>query len=383
MGTRIISRLWIALRLLFPSPFMLKYARKIRQSELFDRQFYLASTPNLHPLAKVFPLRHYILRGETVGLCPNQNFSPLAYLHKNPSLKAINTPPLMHYINTGQDQNLKSGFAVSTANNDPVLIPEINSKDYPCNPASFAIVVHIYYHDLWAEISSAIKRQTFSYDLFITLNRFSAPPTDLIRAIHQDFPAAQVWVMPNHGRDIFPFVHLLNSGILSPYKAVCKLHTKKSLHRHDGDQWRDTLINGILGDARHTKTCLDIFCADKTAAFWTADGQHYQGEKWWGQNKARTAELLKRVSITADGAALSFPAGSIYWVKPTILKHVQEMNLHYKDFEPEQGQIDGTTAHAIERCFGFLAQASRTTIKETRALSQLHAHPVLNEPNRK
>jgi len=349
---------------------MLKYLRKIEKSGLFDRRFYLDSTPNLHYLAKLFPERHYILRGETVGLCPNQNFSPLAYLHKNPALKAVNLPPFMHYIDTGRAANLSAEFSPSGADSNPELLPKITPKDFPAQPARFAIVVHVYYYDLWPEISRAIKQQAFPFDLFITLNQFSTLSANIIQAIQQDFPAARIWIMPNHGRDLFAFIHLVNSGILSPYEAVCKLHTKKSPHRHDGNQWRSTLINGVLGNPDQTMACLGNFTADNAFAFWTANGQHYQGEKWWGQNRQRTANLIDRLNIKLDGSALSFAAGSIYWVKPVILRQVQKMQLCYDDFEPEQGQIDGTTAHALERSFGFLARASDTTIIETQDLIQ-------------
>ena len=55
---------------------------------------------------------------------------------------------------------------------------------------------------------------------------------------------------PNRGRDVLPFVHLVNAGVLDGYAAVCKLHTKRSPHREDGDTWRRHLIGDILPEGR-------------------------------------------------------------------------------------------------------------------------------------
>lgn len=364
----ILNRGWLAVRLLFPTYNTLKYVGKIKNSGLFNRKFYLSNAPNLHPLARLFPERHYALRGETVGLCPNQNFSPLAYFYHAPDLKRAGKPPLMHYIDSGQSSGLQTKFSTSKASCEPDLLPNITPETFPTPAARFAIVVHIYYHDLWPEIAAAIQRQTFDFDLFITLNQFETGTSELQQKIKMDFPRSHVWVVPNRGRDIFPFVHLNNSGLLFPYQAICKLHTKKSPHRHDGDKWRQDLISGVLGDAQNTAKRLEYFISDGSIGFWTANEQHYQGDKWWGANKVCALNLLQRVGVDATDGPLSFPAGSIYWVKPEVLKSLRNLNLCHQDFEPEQGQVDGTTAHAIERCLGILACNLGLRIYQAKAL---------------
>ena len=124
---------------------------------------------------------------------------------------------------------------------------------------------------------------------------FLSPITDkgeetdeLIPRIAARFPRARILRYPNRGRDVLPFVHLVNAGVLDGYRAVCKVHTKRSPHREDGDHWRRHLIAGILPEGC-TATTLARFLAMPEAAVWVADGQHYRSPEWWGSNRATVA----------------------------------------------------------------------------------------------
>lgn len=378
MMQRKLSRAYNAYRLLFPAFRQRAYARQVRASGLFDRDFYLGVNQYLHPLAKALPLRHYILLGERMGLQPNPEFSPRAYLQHNPDVDAEGLKPLEHFLRIGRSEGRLTRALykeISAANVPlPVIRPDSSAANpdapAPFAPAPFAIVAHVYYHELWSELSETIRRQSLEFDLFVSFTALEDTSKDLRAAILADFPKARVYEMPNHGRDIFPFVHLVNSGVLQPYRAVCKLHTKKSPHRVDGDAWRQHLIRGVLGAPGRTQDRLKRFLADRSAAFWVADGQFYDDTRWWGSNLQRVTGLLHRLEVRVDPDKLSFPAGSIYWLKPMMLDMLRGMKLTYADFEAEQGQVDGTTAHAIERALGYIAKAAAQTVVQTSELDQ-------------
>ena len=100
-----------------------------------------------------------------------------------------------------------------------------------------------------------------------------------------------------------------------------------------------------------------------------ADGQRLQGPDWWGANRARCQALLSRAGITPhDSAPLVFPAGSIYWIKPRILERFATLPFGPGDFELEMGQVDGTTAHALERGIGMLVQSTGLEIVQASEL---------------
>jgi hypothetical protein len=351
-------------RILLPSAAERRYERQIRASNVFDRDWYLSSNPRLPRLCRFLPERHYVLVGEVAGLCPSPDFSPRAYSHLNPDQTLSGQPPLAHYIAKGHAEGRRARDlpAGPQAPVLPVLLPD----DSTLRPARHAIVLHLYYRDMWEEIAALITKQQIDYDLFVTLVAEPDHSDLAIRArILAAFPNARIWTFPNHGRDILPFLHLAQSGLLSSYAAVCKLHTKRSPHREDGDVWRQALFAGVLGDPVRTKQRLSAFKADPKAGFWVADGNRLVGRQWWGPNAAHAALLIARAGLHADRDRLIFAAGSIYWVTPALLQQLAALPVNAADFEPEMGQVDGTMAHALERIFGLVALRAKLCILQT------------------
>lgn len=101
----------------------------------------------------------------------------------------------------------------------------IQMADHP-GPNAIAIVVHIYYEDTWEDISGALGSLTVPFDLIVT----TVPGRErLIEAVRRDFPDAEIEEMENRGRDIRPFLVLLERGRLDRYRYICKVHGKKSI----------------------------------------------------------------------------------------------------------------------------------------------------------
>jgi lipopolysaccharide biosynthesis protein len=309
-------------------------------------------------LAQIFPVRHYVLWGEEQGLWPNTQFSPKDYISNNAHLAHEIERPLLHYLRYGKALNLIATPEPEDPTTLPADLAAIPSAPNPVNPriqSDLAIVVHVFHYELWDEIAAALQHIPQPFDLYCTvIRREGFDP--LVAGIQARFPNARVLCFPNHGRDIFPFVHLVNSGIFSNYAAVCKLHTKKSVHLEDGDRWRSELIEGILPSSERIREVLDAFLADPKMGAVVSDSNLMAHPHLWGANRPRVTDELGRIGIAADRFKLSFPGGSMYWIKPEALRLLQSMNFCAEDFEREEGQLDGTLAHAIERIMGFLVQ---------------------------
>ena len=95
-----------------------------------------------------------------------------------------------------------------------------------------AVVAHIYYEDTWPDIAGALRGLTIPFDLIVTTVEGRER---LIETIRRSYPAAEIEIMQNRGRDIGPFLTLLERGRLDGYRYICKVHGKKSDRRRPQD----------------------------------------------------------------------------------------------------------------------------------------------------
>lgn len=356
-AVRMVGRLQ---RLLWFAPAERRYLARLRASGLFDREFYRLQNPQLMPLFLWLPERHYIAFGEAAGLFPCPDFSPAAYLRLNPEAAASKLPPLLHYLESGRQQQLPTRDPSPVDAHNPAPLPPLPE---PAPESDLAAVVHIYYPELWPEIEQRLVDSGLCIDWFITITDLGPAHRELAESIGRQHPRAVVLLMPNHGRDVFPWVYLINAGLLAPYRAVCKLHTKRSPHLDDGEKWRRSLLEGVLpgpGGAAE----LETFLGSADSGLLVSHGQRLLGPRWWGANQARVTELLARCDIQPDPQRLEFAAGSIFWVKAEVVRAIARLELSASDFEPEQGGTDGSTAHAFERALGYLVTECGLTIRE-------------------
>lgn len=226
-------------------------------------------------------------------------------------------------------------------------------------PSRVAVLVHVFYPELVAEIVEQLAAIPVPFDLVVT-NASPQPvqisPDDVVELRH-----VLIVDVENHGRDIWPMVQVVNAGLLDPYDVVLKVHTKRSEWRADhelagsGDEWRVQLLNAVLGDSTNVAAILSAFAGSPTLGLVTASGCIH-GADFWGADLAATQELLRRLELAVVPGELNFAGGSIYWIRGFLLQGLRALALTAEDFEPERGHIDGTTAHAIERAIGILTE---------------------------
>ncbi|GAK54090.1 glycosyl transferase, group 1 [Candidatus Moduliflexus flocculans] len=69
----------------------------IRQSGLFDQEYYLKQNPDVAQ-AGVNPLRHFLRHGGFEGRNPHPDFDSTYYFYRNPDIKTSKINPLLHYL---------------------------------------------------------------------------------------------------------------------------------------------------------------------------------------------------------------------------------------------------------------------------------------------
>lgn len=240
--------------------------------------------------------------------------------------------------------------------------------DLPIEPtARVAAVVHVFFPELLDDLLARLRHIPVAFDLLVT--NASGDELSIDPGLVPRMAAMRIFDVPNHGRDILPLVHLVNAGLLDPYELVVKVHTKKSVWREahalagSGDSWREEILEGILGSDEGVASILDAMASRPSLGIVTSNGSVLGAEEW-GDNQPVARALLRRIELAVDEPGLTFAAGSSYWIRGFLLQGLRCLNLSAADFEPEAGQVNGTTAHAVERIIGLLAQESGSTVED-------------------
>ena len=161
-----------------------------------------------------------------------------------------------------------------------------------------------------------------------------------------------VRVVPNRGRDVAPFI--VGFGDLLPkYDFVAHVHSKKSLYTGEEQlNWRNYLFDALLGSPSRIGKIFKAFTDDAFVGVIyprPADNVPYAAFTWLS-NREIGRQLLTRAKIEPNITDyFDFPAGTMFWARTRALKKILDAGLTFDDFPPEQGQNDGTIAHAFER----------------------------------
>ena len=233
-----------------------------------------------------------------------------------------------------------------------------------------AIVAHVYYDDTWPDIAGVLKRLSIPFDLIVT----TVPGRDqLVGAVARDFPDAEVIVTENRGRDVRPFLELLEAGRLDRYRYVCKIHGKKS---NDGGRisylgtlWRRRSLFDLLAGPGIAGAIVQAFEADPSVGIigpraFRLPSETSPLEPSWGKTRSKVLELAAKMGVTPEEFRLDFYGGTMFWARPEALRPLRELKLA-RAFPEEQGLLDGGLEHATERLFTTSAVVAGFTLADS------------------
>ncbi len=229
------------------------------------------------------------------------------------------------------------------------------------------VVAHVHYPELWGDIDDRLSRMPVAFDLIVTVTEGTAEQA--VPVILRKYPRARIELVANKGRDWAPTLMLANRGLLSGYDAIAKVHTKKSEHRIDGDGWRLALLDGVFESPEQIQRTIDLLREDRGVGLVVPTG-HVAGTEHWGSNQGIIEALAYRLPMAFDPDLLAFPAGSMFWCRPWLLERLADLDIGDEHFEPEAGQHDATTAHALERIMGIYSTVGGMDIVEAMDVKQ-------------
>lgn len=154
---------------------------------------------------------------------------------------------------------------------------------------------------------------------------------------------------PNQGRDILPFLLALNILDLQSYRYFIKIHTKRSAHLSDGGLWFRLNLEFLLGERTVSNAFFALLDADRPCLYGVESKpiqDHLENNRYWLE------ALLGRKMEQAQG---QFIPGSMFMGTGVLLQRLVARRFDMYPMEAEDGQLDGTLAHALERYLGFLA----------------------------
>jgi GT2 family glycosyltransferase len=225
----------------------------------------------------------------------------------------------------------------------------------PSSQAHVAVVLHLFYIDLWHEVDHYLKALTTPYDLFVTV-----PPhmdEQALITILRDQPECRLYITENRGRDVLPFLLVLDHIGIRNYRYICKLHSKKTGSSPLGNVWRKLLYFDLIGSPRTVEKTLDLFESDSTVGEVTGKYTILDSQRYAYGNNTKIKWLCEQSSIPFP-KTYTFSGGTMFWSRTELL--IPILTLFQKEiliFEEERGQKDHTLAHAIERFFGIIVQA--------------------------
>jgi lipopolysaccharide biosynthesis protein len=252
----------------------------------------------------------------------------------------------------------------TTAFVKPLELPRARSAT---QASRVAIVLHSFYPDVLDQLLSGMHSKLLEH-AFFTVSEETSDKTLSIILRHTD--QARIYLVPNRGRDVLPFLQVLDGVRSGGYEVVVKLHTKKTVHRSDGESWFRLLTAPLLELSRN-EGLTKFFDEDPNLGLigpsdFLLNGQYYEGSagnKTW-------LDRICQISGVERATNYDFFAGSMFAARLSALPSAHDIQTIQRWFEPEEERRDGTLAHAMERYFGLYAISRGFKLKTLRYLKK-------------
>lgn len=231
-----------------------------------------------------------------------------------------------------------------------------------------AVHIHAFYVELLDELFDIISNIRHEFDLYISTDTEDKRHTIqeiLYRRKVEKVKIADIRVCLNAGRDLGPFFTEFVE-VLKEYQSILHIHTKRSPHNSALAGWRSYLLNSLAGSPVIVDTIVGYIQSDPDIGLLYPE-IYYPVHPYMrmGGNEHHLRSLLVRLGADDDVGRVSmseFPAGGMFWCTGKFLKSIKKIRLTSGDFDAENGQVDATLAHALERLLPTIA-----TINDLRA----------------
>jgi len=242
------------------------------------------------------------------------------------------------------------------------------------NGIKVAVVIHAFHLDVLGELLSYLENMICKFDLYLNFAEITNTNKEQVYKIREEvsakFPESCYFsTSDNRGQDLggfFASTEEARKRKLS-YDYVCKIHTKASGSKlffpiRGGPlctqtQWRQALLETLLGSKHQVKTIFDIFESYPNMGL-ISNNKFYCNDFLEFANKENYNYFMKKLKLKKESCwpyASDFLAGTMFWMRGEIWDFLMDKEITINDFE-KGAAPDGLRSHAFERIFGAVVR---------------------------
>ena len=290
----------------------------------------------------------------------NERNEAITYYHhpdlelNSPPQNALPTPARFGDIGQLQAYNPPSSHIPSV---EVPLYGIDNIKLSELRKVPILAVIHCFYVDIVGQILERISTVSSILQLQVVCTTdTSEKSTELNRLLAKYQLDGFVVITQNRGRDVAPFL-IEGAKYIKDAKFILHLHTKKSPHHSKLSNWGDFLFDNLIGSKDIILSNLLLLSQGTVGLVYSEHFAEVKDLRNWGFDFNHAKEILQRLGVNlSSDMLLEFPSSTMFWARTEAIQPLFDLNLDYRDFEEESGQIDGTLAHAMERSILYVVE---------------------------
>lgn len=229
-----------------------------------------------------------------------------------------------------------------------------------------AVIIHVYYRDLFTQIIEYIENIPDGIDIYITTS-VEENVDELNRLLaEKKIGNVQIRLVANRGRDCSA-LFIGCKSFAQNYEYICFIHDKKTSGNNGaftiGEAFMANLFENMLGGKCYINNILGLFQENKALGLLAppipSHGQYFcLKNNAWTSCFDKTLELAEKIGIDINILMDKppFVLSTTFWCRTEALKPLWDYEFSYEDFCEEPMPEDGTISHAIERILPYVAQ---------------------------
>ena len=195
-----------------------------------------------------------------------------------------------------------------------------------------AIQIHLFCDDLINEIINRTNNIPVNFDLFISINSLSK--INILKdyiSKNSKSRKFEIMIFENKRSDFMPFLIQMKNRI-KQYKYICHIHTKKSLYLDLEENWRNYLLNNLLGNKMIISEILTDFENNDKLGF--IFPENYYKIILQLKDKLKRIDIFNIKSLLNKyfgklinlriGKKLDIPLGNMFWAKVNSIYQIFE-----------------------------------------------------------